>query len=88
MDAVDPRLLPDGGLIEPLAVSRLLARCLRLNGLERPEQLDAPRADLLAQGAGLQRFIDGPIRPGSLLAQPSPRITVKASGWTVITRSG
>ena len=56
MDAVGPRLLPDGVLIEPFAVGGLLARRLRLNGLERPEQLDALRADLLAESAGLHTW--------------------------------
>ena len=53
VDAVLAGLLPVRGLVEPLAVGRLLVRESQLDRLQRPEHRHAPRVDVLAERAVL-----------------------------------
>ena len=52
VDAIEPRFLARGGLVEPLVVGGLLGRRLRLHGLQRAEQPHAPRVDRVSLRAG------------------------------------
>ena len=65
MDAVEARLLARRGLLEPLVVRGLFARALRLHRLQRPEELGAPRVEVVAE------------RP---IAHPRPLVADDGSG--------